>query len=200
MKIIESIKYDGWINTWSNVKGFVKKRVWGESITVLLQINLKDFSFEEENQEVPGVILRDFDRDHDVLPNIDEEKLDIWLARGDQCRVALCGSEVVGYAFIHLNEYYVDGVGHINLEKEGSFWIGPTFVKKEFRGIGINKLLIESLINKFGRDKSFGMTSANINNVASLKSFIRNGYRIIDVFYCRYSFGRQYIDRLMVDA
>lgn len=198
MKIINSIKFDGWKNTLQNVLTLLKKWSYGKSFTALLQADINDLlAVKLSAKNVVVSIEQVFEIEGDNLFNLKSSRVRKLLVNGAHLYLAQCGDVVVGYTFIHLNKYKVDGVGIIDLEQDKSLWIGPTFVDKAYRSQGINKQLINKSAKNYAGERLIALTSANINNINSIKSFIRNGFVLKDIFICTYTFGRQKLVRLV---
>jgi GNAT superfamily N-acetyltransferase len=195
MKIVNSIKFDGWINTLQNILTLLKKRSYGKSCTALLQADINDLLMVERSAAVNIEQVHEYKKSN--LLNLNNIRIKIWLDNGAHLYLAMCDGAVVGYTFIHLKKYKVDGVGIIDLEKDKSLWIGPTFVDKAYRSQGINKQLINISAKNYAGERNIALTSANINNINSIKSFIRNGFKLKDIFICTYTFGRQKLIRLI---
>lgn len=197
MKLFNSIKFNGWINTITNVLTLLKKKTLGKSYTALLKADMNDLfaTHVKLNDSIKIEKLESFSGDY--LLNLSVTRINKWLGNEADLYIAKSGNEIVGYTFIHLGKYNVDGVGTIDLEHDDSLWIGPTFVDKNFRSQGINKLLINISAKCYVGKRKTAFTSANINNVNSIKSFIRNGFVLKDVFICTYSFGKQKLVRLV---
>ncbi len=202
MRIANSLKYDGWGNTLRNALTVFKKKLFYRSHTVLLEVEMTEVLNLGLSSGGCGADV-DFVRVDKVvgknLLNLNAKRVNAWLEDGANLYLAVLNGKPVGYTVVHLKKYFVDGVGLIDLEGDGSLWIGPTFVDKSFRSQGINKKLINSAIKYYAKERERALTSANINNVNSISSFIRNGFRIKDVFICTYYLGRQKLVRLVGD-
>jgi GNAT superfamily N-acetyltransferase len=195
MKIVNSIKFDGWINTLKNILTLLKKRSYGKSYTALLKTDINDLLMTEISAVVNIEHVHEFKKSN--LLNLNNIRIEEWLDSGAHLYLAMYDGVVVGYTFIHLKKYKVDGIGVIDLEKDKSLWVGPTFVDKAYRSQGINKQLINISTKNYSGERDFALTSANINNINSIKSFVRNGFELKDIFICTYTFGREKIERLV---
>ena len=90
------------------------------------------------------------------------------------------GDNYIAYAAEeHAIERVIHGLGSFILKSDEG-WIGPVYVKKQWRGRGYNRLL---LLQQMHRLKEFGMTmvytAINSQNAASLKSFASVGFEEI---------------------
>lgn len=197
MKLLNSLKFNGWKNTINNILTLLKKKTSGKSYTVLLKADINDLFATHVvlNESIKVERLESICGDY--LLNLPVKRINKWLSNDADLYIAKSGNKIVGYTFIHLGEYEVDGVGTIDLKHDDSLWIGPTFVDKKFRSQGINKLLINISAKHYVGKRKTAFTSANVNNVNSIKSFIRNGFKLKDIFICTYSFGKQTLVRLV---
>jgi len=198
MKIIDSMKYDGWNNTVRNILTFIKKKSYGTSHTVLLEASANDMSSSIIKPPKLNVdIVRVYEIPNRNVLNLSISRLSSWMDEGAHLYLAKYNGLVIGYTVIHLNKYTVDGVGVLDLESIDALWVGPTFVDKEYRSQGINKNLINFTASMYANQKKVVLTSANINNVNSIQSFLKNGFNIKDIFTCRYLLGGQKYSRLV---
>lgn len=90
--------------------------------------------------------------------------------------------EYIGYAAeTHETKRIIHGLGSFLLQgQEG--WIGPVYVKKQYRGHGFNRIMLAKQIQRL-RSKNITsfFTSINSLNSASLISFKRAGFEEIGV-------------------
>lgn len=100
-----------------------------------------------------------------------------WLDKGANLYITYDDNKPIGYTWSHFNNYEIHGTG-VFCMSDKECWIGPTFVDKDYRGKGANKaqilyqLICENDIQSF-------YTSVNNKNIASIKSFKRNGFRFM---------------------
>lgn len=89
-------------------------------------------------------------------------------------------NNLCGFCFVHFSEpHSIHGLGVWKLS-DNEAWIGPAFVKKEYRGQGINGKLL-ALVKSYCRNLNISKiyTSINSSNISSIKSFERNGFNKI---------------------
>ena len=92
--------------------------------------------------------------------------------------VAYDANHLLGYIAAEWDvDKKIHGLGNFYLCK-GESWIGPVYVKKEYRNNGISSCLINKmsnyLKNQFGIEVFY--TCINATNLSSLNSFFKNGY------------------------
>lgn len=88
--------------------------------------------------------------------------------------------KMVGYVILHFGEVHpIYGLGSWKLDEDEA-WLGPAFVIKEFRGKGINSILLnQAAIYSIERGSKKIFTCINQSNVPSIRSFEKNGYHPI---------------------
>lgn len=124
---------------------------------------------EDELDELRQINIYDFH-------NIDE------IFRDPQYKilVAKIDNKIVGFCFLHYDAiHHIHGLCNWTLERNEA-WLGPTLVKKEYRGQGVNSSLLayaKKICFDIGIDKIY--TCINSNNSSSQNSFKKNGFAII---------------------
>ena len=111
-----------------------------------------------------------------------------WLENKSRLYVAYVGNEPVGYAWIHYHSYHFAGKYNFGIE-ENEVWIGPSFVKKEFRGKGLQKALTQYRLSKIKNCTVY--TSVNSNNIASNKCMKRNNFEFMGTVTITTLFGKE---------
>lgn len=103
--------------------------------------------------------------------------------------------ELVAYAVTEYGKRKeIHGLGFFQLEQNEA-WLGPVYVKRAYRGKGINREMLKRVIEatvKQGYIHSF-YTCINQENVASIKSFSYAGFQKKGVILCQ---NGQYTCRL----
>lgn len=113
-----------------------------------------------------------------------------WLESGSHCiigRLNGIDNSPKTFAWYHEDSYRIHNVGVFYL-KHNEYWLGPTFVSKDVRGKGYNKLQIAWLMGKFGSSVRF-YTSVNKSNIPSLKGIEHLGFTKIGQVYIVKIFG-----------
>ena len=99
-----------------------------------------------------------------------------WFLAGCRLFVGFDGETPVCYTWTHFHQYRINSTALFGLS-DAEEWIGPTFVLKSHRGLGYNKAQIAYQVAASSSKQIY--TSANIGNIASVKSFERLGFRLI---------------------
>ncbi|TCK93140.1 acetyltransferase (GNAT) family protein [Natranaerovirga hydrolytica] len=93
--------------------------------------------------------------------------------------LAMDSEMIIGFICFHRDvNHTIHSLGHWNLEKN-EVWIGPTYVKKEYRNKKVHKLILSKAIKMFSKDNvKTCYTGINKNNAPSLRSFQNVGFEI----------------------
>lgn len=100
---------------------------------------------------------------------------------------AFADEEMCAYVcFEQNNPKHIYGTGDFLLDS-GDAWIGPCYVKKDYRGLGLNSFMVRFAIEELSRQgvKRF-FTSVNASNTSSLNSFAKSGFKTIGVYSKEY--------------
>lgn len=103
--------------------------------------------------------------------------------------------ELVAYAATEFDKRKViHGLGFFHLAKDEA-WVGPVYVKRSFRGKGINREMLKRAMEKAEKKNHIRCfyTCINRENTASRKSFLHTGFREQGHVTCR---NGQYTCRL----
>ena len=111
-----------------------------------------------------------------------------WLENKSRLYVAYIENEPVGYAWIHYHSYHFAGKYNFGIE-ENEVWIGPSFVKKEFRGRGLQKALTQYRLSKIKNCTVY--TSVSSNNIASNRCMKRNDFEFMGTVTITTLFGKE---------
>lgn len=191
-KFLTYLKYEGIMATVKKVFSYIRKK---ESITVFLCYDAPIKSVKKQP------ILFDFLR-QDNLDSFEKIKFfdhihgrDYIDSSNSFILLAMMNGETVGYIAMELEKNKeIHGLGHFQLDTQEA-WVGPVYVKRAYRGKGINKEMLkqalEIAMNKYHIRCIY--TSINQENIASLKSFLHAGFQKKGVILCR---NGQYTCRL----
>ena len=93
-----------------------------------------------------------------------------------------------GFSWIHFGDYkFTHGYKFLN-NRQGC-WAGPQFIHKDFRGKGLQRIIVAHNISKeCGKDI---YTSVNKNNIASNKCMVRNKFELIGTVTIITLFGKE---------
>ena len=111
-----------------------------------------------------------------------------WFENKSRLFVAYIGNVPAGYAWIHYHSYHFAGKYNFKIE-ENEVWIGPSFVKKEFRGKGLQKALTQYRLSKINNCTVY--TSVSSNNIASNRCMKRNDFEFMGTVTITTLFGKE---------
>lgn len=121
-----------------------------------------------------------------------------WFAEGGKVYVGFYNGVPVSYTWTHFGKYHFSGLGDF-LMGNSECWIGPTFVHRRYRGLGLNRAqLLYQIANEH---LSICYGSANESNISSIKSIERIGFKKIGSVSVLEILGKKkvYIDGLDVN-
>lgn len=179
-KLIEFAKSDGLGNTMRFAwKGLLSAAHLYESETVCLYVDRSDVgtlnndkwkSFScQRLSTVDKIDALDF-------PRLKFHPYRKWIAAGGYCHVLFDGTSPVAFGWTHFNCHSIDKVGTFDMG-DSIAWLGPSFVHKNYRGNGLQQLLLQRGIEQAPERITAFITSVNSGNGASLRSFEKNGFR-----------------------
>ena len=179
------LKSDGLWNALAFTLKSITSLVYNKSVT---NIYKRITGEEEYNNEavIKEVGANEVERmDFPRLKLLDWRK---WLENKSRLYVAYIGNKPVGYAWIHYHSYHFAGKYNFGIE-ENEVWIGPSFVKKEFRGKGLQKALTQYRLSKIKNCTVY--TSVSSNNIASNKCMKRNNFEFMGTVTITTLFGKE---------
>lgn len=179
------LKTDGLLNTLVFTLKSITSLIYNKSVTNIYKRKTceEDYKNETVIKEVGAneIESMDFSR----LKLLDWKK---WLENKSHIYVAYIGNEPVGYAWIHYHSYHFADKYNFGIE-ENEVWIGPSFVKKEFRGRGVQKALTQYRLSKINNSTVY--TSVSSNNIASNKCMKRNDFEFMGTVNITTLFGKE---------
>lgn len=98
-----------------------------------------------------------------------------WLKNGSVVIVVFREAIPVAFGWTHFVCHSIQYVGTFDMGNHIA-WLGPSFVHKEFRGKGLQKLVIQLGVAKAPTGVDCFITSVNAKNVPSLSSFLKLGF------------------------
>lgn len=178
-KIRVFIESDGWINTWHYIANAILS-VLGRSSKTICLYGIRDKIVFKQREHWKMVSIK-------TITNVDEvEAIDFprlklqpykkWLEQGSLCHILYIGERPVAFSWVHFRRHRIDKVGTFILGDKLA-WLGPYFVHRQFRGMGLQQLLLQLDINEVSSDIRAFITSVNFRNIASLKSFKNLGFQ-----------------------
>lgn len=114
-----------------------------------------------------------------------------WLKKGSKLYICYMEDKPIAFTWSHFGSYNIHGIGNFILN-ENEYWIGPTFVHKNYRGLGINKSQIQYQMSEC-KGKT-ALTSVSANNIASIKSFEKFSFSLIGQIKCRNVFFKKNVN------
>lgn len=155
---------------------YLKKKIFYTSKTVYLYRELAESPADSYAAPSEFRVIRV----PDELESLHFERVETlnyrqWFSKGSYVVVGFSNGIPVSFSWSHFRYHKVDHVTAVDLG-EDAVWIGPTFVDKSMRGNGMNKAQIAYQIGCLPQGIHVCLTSANINNAASLRSFERLGF------------------------
>jgi RimJ/RimL family protein N-acetyltransferase len=192
--IFNKIKYDGINNTVTNLLKAMYSLVYRTTYTVMLRQTKSSTDLLTDHR------VKRFDGskyNQSNLLNLPVTKFNKFEAKNAVTLILENKGVVAGYIVIHFSEYFVTGLGNIDLEAKKAAWVGPIFVSLEHRGQGINSALISSALALCVERQRVAYTSTNIDNIPSIRSFEKFGFSIVQIFKSKYMFNRLKITKVL---
>ena len=126
------------------------------------------------------------------VENLDFPRLKIlpyrkWLNNNSKLYVIYVNNQPAGFSWIHFGDYKFTH-GYKFLINKGC-WAGPQFVHKDFRGRGLQRIIVAHNISKENGKDIY--TSVNKNNIASNKCMIRNNFELVGTVTITTLFGKE---------
>lgn len=97
----------------------------------------------------------------------------LWFATGSVCYCLFLDGQPIAFSWIHHGSHWVDKVGTFRLGVDTKY-IGPMFVHKKCRGIGLQKYLYQICMNEIGTCKY--VTCINEHNTPSVRNTLASGF------------------------
>lgn len=201
-KVLTFFRTDGAANTasylWRSLRNVLGLRV---SETFFFRCKPLETPVEHDNSDAPKFIVvtdtielsRYAYRRLDYVPSVE------WFERGSTCYLGLMQGRVVSYCWAHQGFYTVDReLGEFPL-KDDEVWIGPIFVDKRYRGLGIARPQLSFAIQgQIQSGKRVFLTAINSANHASTRSFAKCGFIMTGMSRVR-KFGRWQLSKKILD-
>lgn len=99
-----------------------------------------------------------------------------WIENGSFVIVAFYGTTPAAFGWTHFKNHSIHYVGTFDMGNNIA-WLGPSFVHKDFRGKGLQKLIIQLGITTAPNNIDSFITSVNSSNAPSLSSFFKLGFK-----------------------
>lgn len=111
-----------------------------------------------------------------------------WLESNSKLYILYIEDTPAAFSWIHYNNYEFTH-GYKFLINKNECWAGPQFVHKNYRGNGLQRIIVSHCIAKETSKVVF--TSVNVNNIASNKCMIRNDFELIGTITTTSQFGKE---------
>ncbi len=191
--LFKKIQSDGFKNSLTNLFNKIYSYFYRTTYTLMLKGDLS-YNYIHDLNNIREIVLAEID-DNYIL-NLPTLKFKNWENNGSRIFFFESNGSIEGYVVIHTVNYHVDGLGDLDLKEKRAAWIGPIFVHINKRGRGINKALISCAL-KFCIDNNLvPYTSTNINNLPSIRTFENFGFKVVQIFRCRYIFKKSKITKV----
>lgn len=178
-RLINYLMNEGFVETIKKI--IVKIKQHGKSETIFFQKEVQNFEAPKSLNDIMKCVKLTEENQSDF------ENIKFWsfintntYLNNPNASILLLkiGNNYVGYAAEqHETERKIHGLGVFNLKrKEG--WIGPVYVVRQYRGQGLNRILVNEQIMQL-RQKHITtfFTSINSANTSSIKSFNSLGFK-----------------------
>ena len=179
------LKSDGFWNAIKFTTKSITSIIYNHSVTNIYKRETGD---EEYNKEIIIKELQIPEVEKINFPRLKLLSWRKWLGNKSRLFVAYIGDEPAGYSWIHPNDYHFAGKYNFKIT-ENEFWIGPSFVKKEFRGKGLQKAMIQYSLSQIKNKTVY--TSVSHNNIASNKCIQRNNFEFMGTVTITTLFGKE---------
>ena len=171
-----------------NVAGAALNFFYRKTSTLGFELNISELEFEK----LKTVDLKDIDKPIGIL-HLSKADVANSFEGGGECFVAKVNDEVAGFTFLSFGKKEIAGFGEVLLSANNSAWIGPVFVDKKHRGKGINKAMIFFAIEKCkAKGVSKIVTSINAQNLSSIASFTKTGFKQVSEVKTLMILGKRY--------
>lgn len=114
-----------------------------------------------------------------------------WFSEGGKVYVGFYRGIPVSFTWTHFERCHFDGLGDF-LMNSSECWVGPTFVHKKYRGLGLNKYQLLYQIQQENVPICYG--SANEGNLASIRSIEKIGFTRIGKVSVSFLLGKRKIN------
>lgn len=99
-----------------------------------------------------------------------------WIENGSFVIVAFDGTTPAAFGWTHFKSHSIHYVGTFDMGNNIA-WLGPSFVHKDYRGKGLQKLIIQLGIKTAPNNIDCFITSVNSENTPSLSSLFKLGFK-----------------------
>lgn len=119
-------------------------------------------------------------RQFNIMSRFNYLPIEKWFKNGSKCYLFSSNKDIIVYVWAHINEHDI-GNKKIYL-KTGDVWTGPSFVRHQYRGKELYKLIMCRQIECLKSDGTKNIfTCNNAKAIAPTKILIKNNFDIIGV-------------------
>lgn len=158
---------------------YLRKRIYYKSETIFFY--LKNKSEKPVSKNIKGIKFKIYNNCSDFeevgFRRINTLNYKKWFEKNSLLIIGYKDLEPISFTWSHFQEYEIHDLCILELS-DNKCWIGPTFVKKKERGIGLNQAQIIFQINNSDDNIEYFITSANSSNKASIRSFKKLGFKV----------------------
>lgn len=178
-KLLIYLFSDGWKNTLS----FLLKR-----IRSVFYYQANTFCFYAKKDDIKKV-YKDFWKEYDyrIIQNAEDVRclnfsrlsllpFEEWIKAGSVLCMLFKNDKPIGFGWIHFHHHTIKNVGRFDLGNNVA-WVGPQFVHKNYRGYGLQKLIVLQCIANMPKNIEAVITSVNQSNIPSLHSYEKMNFR-----------------------
>lgn len=180
------LKSDGFVNALKFTLRSITSLVYNKSITNIYHKKIEEDKSNESDYDIRILTLSD-------IENLDFPRLKIlpyrkWIDSGSKLYVIYINDKPAGFSWIHFCNYkFTDGLKFVI--NNDCCWAGPQFIHKDYRGKGLQRIIVEYCINKESGKNIY--TSVSKNNIASNKCMMRNNFELIGTVSIISVFGKE---------
>lgn len=179
------LKSDGFVNALKFTLRSITSLVYNKSITNVYHKKVEEDKGNESDYDIRIQTLSEINKMD--FPRLKILPYNNWINCGSKLYVIYIDDKPAGFSWIHFCNYqFADGLKFAIGNK--SCWAGPQFIHKDYRGKGLQRIIVEySINNEKGKDI---YTSVSNNNIASNKCMMRNNFELIGTVNITTLFGK----------
>lgn len=172
-KLLIYLSSDGLINTMEFVFKVIISFFYYKSETVCIYAKRNALNHVHKEQ------WKDFDckyyNNAEDVRHLNFERLKLlpyekWFEEGSLLCVLFSGGMPIAFGWSHFHYHNIKHVGHFDLGNDIA-WIGPQFVHEKYRGLGLQKMIVQNSIQSLPDNIKNVITSVNGSNLPSIHSF-----------------------------
>ena len=180
------LKSDGFANAMKFTLKSITSLIYNKSITNIYHKKIDEDESNESDYDIRNLTLSDIEKlDFPRLKILPYRK---WIDSGSKLYIIYINGNPAGFSWIHFCNYkFTAGLKFVI--NNDCCWAGPQFIHKDYRGKGLQRIIVEYCINKESGKNVY--TSVSNNNIASNKCMIRNKFELIGTTHITTLFGKE---------